>query len=111
MCRIIVQWKRKLGKLFLIAISALVGQWCTPMKTAAIYDSPYVTFSPDGRAWTSCAGDKSNRHYGRGTTVATGVTSSLGDLGTGQHYYSYVRTGSVPVSKWVVTCNTTGHSA
>ena len=102
MYKIIVQGKRILRKLLLIAAGIIVCLWGRPMTTAAIYDSPYVTFSPDRQAWTSCAHDKSNRHYGRGTAISTGVTSSLGNLETGQHYYSYVRTGRVPVSKWVV---------
>ena len=97
-----MQWKRKLGKVVLIVFSAFVCQWCLPMTAAAIYDSPYVTFSPDGQAWTSCAGDRSNRHYSRGTTVFTGVSSSVGNLEAGSHYYSYTRKGRVPVSKWVV---------
>lgn len=94
--------KRSFRKKLLIAAGILVCLWCKPMTAAAIYDSPYVTFSPDRLAWTSCAGDKSNLHYGRGTTVSTGVTSTLGKLKTGQHYYSYTRSGRVPVSKWVV---------
>lgn len=97
-----MQWKRKLGKVVLIVFSAFVCQWCLPMTAAAIYDSPYVTFSPDGQAWTSCAGDRSNRHYSRGTTVFTGVSSSVGNLEAGSHYYRYTRKGRVPVSKWVV---------
>lgn len=94
--------KRLIRKMLLIVIGVLACLWWRPITAAAIYDSPYVTFSPDRVAWTSCAGDKSNRHYGSGTTVSTGVASTLENLGTGQHYYNYVRTGRVPVSKWVV---------
>ena len=86
----------------MIAAGILICHWCVPMTASAIYDSPYVTFSPDRQAWTSCAGDKNSRHYARGTTVFTDAVSSVGNLGTGQHYYSYTRSGRVPISKWVV---------
>ena len=71
-----------------------------------IYNSPYVTFSPDGKAWTTNAGDTNCVWYNQGTTVTTGITSSIQKLETGQHYYDYYRQGEVPVGKWEVVFRT-----
>ncbi len=67
-----------------------------------IYNSPYVTFSPDGEAWTTNAGDKNIQWYRYGETVSTGIESSLRALETGEHYYAKPRTGIVPVGCWRV---------
>lgn len=67
-----------------------------------IYNSPYVSFSPDGKAWTTNAGDANFRWYDNGFTVETGIPSSLREPGTGEHFYTYARQGTVPVGKWVV---------
>ena len=68
-----------------------------------IYNSPYVTFSSDNKAWTTNAGDKNYCFYPLGMTMSTGIASTLPVLETGQHYYRAARTGSVPVGKWVVS--------
>lgn len=65
-----------------------------------IYNSPYVTFSPDGKAWTTNAGDTNCVWYNDGTMIPTGISSSLQELETGQHYYRYSRQGEIPVGKW-----------
>lgn len=85
--------------------------WAEPLRVDAsvhqtIYNSPYVTFSPDRKAWTTNAGDTNCVWYSEGTTVTTGIASSLQALQTGQHYYSYSRVGEVPVGKWVVKYQT-----
>ena len=67
-----------------------------------IYNSPYVTFSPDGKAWTTNAGDKNIQWYPYGETVSTGIESKLRALETGEHYYYKPRTGIVPVGYWRV---------
>ena len=67
-----------------------------------IYTSPYVSFSPDGKAWTTNAGDANFRWYDYGLTVETGIRSTLREPGTGEHFYTYARQGTVPVRKWVV---------
>ena len=67
-----------------------------------IYNSKYVTFSPDGLAWTTDAGNAKYTWYPQGTTVNTGITSSLPSLNKGEHYYRWERTGSVPVGRWTV---------
>lgn len=67
-----------------------------------IYNSPYVTFSPDKKAWTTNAGDTNCAWYSQGTTVYTGIPSSLRNLKTGEHYYINKLERMVPVGKWVV---------
>lgn len=67
-----------------------------------IYNSPYVSFAPDGKAWTTNAGDRSYVWYNRETTVTTGIPSAVRTLQTGEHYYLYERTGEIPVGKWQV---------
>lgn len=75
-------------------------------QAQTIYNSPYVTFSPDGKAWTTNAGDTDYEWYEEGTTVSTGITSSLRELNTGEHYYKYSRTGTIPVGYWEVVYRT-----
>lgn len=67
-----------------------------------IYNSPYVSFSPDKKAWTTNAGDANYSWYSNGFTVETGISSSLREPGTGEHLYNYARQGTVPVGNWVV---------
>lgn len=71
-------------------------------EVQTIYNSPYVTFSPDGKAWTTNAGEKNYTQYTGGTVMSTGIQSTLRGLETGEHYYHYARTGTVPVGSWVV---------
>lgn len=70
-----------------------------PQQT--IYNSPYVTFSSDGQAWTTNGGDKNVQWYGKGETVYTNVTSSLPALNTGEHYYDRAA-GTISVGRWEV---------
>lgn len=86
----------------------------TPALTAeaadkTIYNSPYVSFSPDGMAWTTNAGDKGA--MGDGTDmwdykyedpVEFDIKSQLSSLRAGQHYYPAKRTGEIPVGYWKV---------
>lgn len=67
-----------------------------------IYNSPFVTFSPDRKAWTANAGDRNYVWYDIGTSFSTGIPSSLPKLQTGEHYYRTARVGEVPVGKWQV---------
>ena len=67
-----------------------------------IYNSENVTFSPDGHAWTTDAGNVKYTWYPQGTTVNTGIGSSLPGLNKGEHYYRWERMGSVPVRRWIV---------
>lgn len=67
-----------------------------------IYDSSYVTFSPDGKAFTTNAEDTDIQWYEVGTTVSTGLNSSIRDLEIGEHYYKEPRTDIIPVKEWTV---------
>lgn len=95
-----------------VGIMAGLLMFSTNVYAGTIYDSPYVTFAPDGRAWTTDAGDQAAESYtGR---VVTGAGSSLPELQTGEHYYRYKRSGTVTVSRWEVelshvTCCHTDH--
>lgn len=71
-------------------------------EAGTIYDSPYVSISPDGKAWTTCPGDTHNYHYTPGYTVTTGLSSDLRPLQTGEHYYTFDRSGSIPIGRWTV---------
>lgn len=96
----------KAGRSLLLLIGAVVGVvfglFAVPAAAQArtIYDSPYVTFAPDGKAWTTNAGDQNiTSETGE---VTTGIASSVTVLHTGEHYYRYSRSGTVPVGKWQV---------
>ena len=69
-----------------------------------IHNSPYVTFSPDRQAFTTCAGDQNYKWYTEddSTTVYTGIKSSLRDVETGEHYYDRYRRGEIAVGMWKV---------
>ena len=67
-----------------------------------IYNSPYVSFSPDGKAWTTNAGDKNYTWYQNKETVSTGISSTIRELETGEHYYKVSRTGTIPIGYWEV---------
>ncbi len=95
---------RKLTGFFVLCIAAVLflslpAEAATPQT---LYNSPYVDFTDDGIAWTTCPGDTHNPEYEEGRTVTTGITSTLRALQVGEHYYDYNRTGSIPVGKWVV---------
>ena len=77
-------------------------------RAASVRESPYVSFSPDGRAFTTNAGDTACQWYETGTIIKTGITSSVRVLKTGEHYYQAKRQGNVPVGFWKVEYKT-GH--
>lgn len=83
--------------------AALLFPGISPEAAQTLYNSPYVSFSPDGQAWTTNAGDREIRWYGKGQRVYTGIASSLRALETGEHYYTWSRTGTVPVGYWEVS--------
>lgn len=98
----------KIGSLKRMVPVLLVLFWTVLLKAVAvehhtIYNSPYVTFSPDRKAWTANAGDTNCVWYPQGTTVYTGIPSSLRELKPGEHYYVNSKERMVPVGKWVVT--------
>lgn len=91
--------------LFIVLLIFLLGGTGQPVKAETIYDSPYVTFSPDGTAWTTNAEDQNVVWYASDGSddVITGIASSLAELAEGEHFYSYSREGSIPVAKWIVS--------
>ena len=90
----------KMGLLALGIAMLLPGQKVDAAAKKTIYNSPYVTFSPDGKAWTTCAGDRDYTWYDADTRVSTGITSSLRALNTGEHYYKVSRYGEIPIGYW-----------
>ena len=99
----------KMGLLALGLAMLFPGQ-AEAAERKTIYNSPYVSFSPDGKAFTTCAGDQNYKWYTEddSTTVYTGIKSSLRSLQTGEHYYQIGRYDSVPVGYWKVV-HRTGH--
>ena len=76
-----------------------------PMKTNAqktIYNSPYVSFSPDGKAWTTNSGDRNTVWYEYGRTVYTGIQSTARTPGQGEHTYINTDNAMVPIGYWKV---------
>lgn len=67
-----------------------------------VYNSEYVSFSPDGQAWTVNLGDKNICWYPKGETVNTGIASNLRKPETGEHYYYRQVEGQAAVGRWVV---------
>ena len=91
----------KMGLLALGLMMLFPGQ-AEAADKKTIYNSPYVSISPDGEAFTTCAGDQNYTWYDNGTTVNTGIKSSLRSLRTGEHYFKVARWGEVPVGSWRV---------
>ena len=75
--------KKKRRRLYIAAMLTLGIALLFPVRLVqayekkTIYNSPYVSFSPDGKAWTTCAGEKGYRWYEENTVVSTGIKSSL----------------------------------
>ncbi len=70
-------------------------------EPGTVYNSPHVTFSPDGLAWTTDQG-KTGTWYEHGERVYTGIPSGLSPLREGEHYYLADREGTVPIGYWQV---------
>ncbi|MDE7252101.1 MAG: InlB B-repeat-containing protein [Acetatifactor sp.] len=93
-------------RLFGTYVVIMIGLWIGGLSVQAgtIYNSPYVTFSPDGQAWTTNAGDQNVKWYaadGSDDVLVKGART-LRELNTGEHYYTKDRTGAIPVAKWYV---------
>lgn len=100
-------WNRIVRGLLLGMFVLLLSGQLFPLSARAwekqtIYNSPYVSFAPDGLAWTTHAGEQSCVQYQDGLTVSTGISSSLRALEEGEHYYETARTGEIPVGVWRV---------
>nr|WP_318685785.1 InlB B-repeat-containing protein [uncultured Acetatifactor sp.] len=72
------------------------------VQKQTIYNSSYVTFSPDKKAWTTNAGDRDYTWYDSGTKAVTGIQSSIRKPEAGEHYYKEERRGEVPIGFWQV---------
>lgn len=93
---------RLFGAYFFILMGVCFGEMS--VQAGTVYNSPYVTFSPDRQAWTTDAGNQNVKWYAEGGAddVITGVDKTLRELSAGEHYYSRRRTGSIPVERWIV---------
>ncbi len=96
--------KRWIWALFKSGLLVLAGSlaFCARLSAGNIYDSPYITFSPDHKAFTTNAGVQEVEQYSLGTVQETGAKSSLRALQAGEHYYRYTRVKDVPVGFWRV---------
>ncbi|MCD8325507.1 MAG: InlB B-repeat-containing protein [Lachnospiraceae bacterium] len=63
---------------------------------------PGVSLSPDGEAFTTCAGVRSYERLSAGYTVYTGEAAGR-EPGRGEHYYLSGNVDSIRILKWVVT--------
>ena len=87
----------------IVPILFWIGIWTMNISVEASYGKiPNVSFSPDGNAFTTNAGERNTQWYEAGYTVHTGVRSTLREPKEGEHVYSYIRSGKVPVGKCVV---------
>ncbi len=94
---------RLLTAMLLAAVWIKCGISC---RAETINDSPYVSLSPDGEAWTTDSGETDYTWYQEGTTVYSGISSSLPQPVEGEHYYRVLRSGRLAVGKWVVVHRT-----
>ena len=69
---------------------------------AAGMEGARITMSPDGKAFTTNAGETNTKWYQAEYEVNTGVKSDLPLPREGEHYYSVERDDIVPVEKWKV---------
>ncbi len=96
--------RRKLWKLliFMILAAGSCGIFSLCATAGSVYESPYVTFSPDGKAFTTNSGDADYSWYEDGTTISTGISSSVRALKEGEHYFRVRKEGEIPIGKWTV---------
>ena len=94
---------RATKKLLMFLILCIIGGFCFRSEVqASLWENPYITFSPDGLAFTTNAGDRSREWHPWGYTVHTGQQSNLRTPEKGEHLYPIIVTGNVRVGKWVV---------
>ncbi len=82
-----------------------LGLWvCTMGKAeaATLLENPNISWSPDGQAFTTDAGEIFYTAYDYGTEVYPGGESSLQKLQEGQHYYVDEKQGTIPIASWEV---------
>lgn len=93
----------KMSKIWMLcgSILALLFLWKENVS-AGLCDNPYVSFSPDGEAYTIEAGVSDTRWYEMRYTVHTGMESSIPQLNIGEHYYECAVDGEIPIGEWQV---------
>lgn len=91
-----------------LGMALLCPERAEAAERKTIYNSPYVQFSPDQKAFTTCAGDQDYEWYAvnENNTVYSGIESTLREPGAGEHYYSARRYGEIPVGAWRVVHRT-----
>lgn len=72
------------------------------LEVQATTYSTGISYSEDGQAYTTDAGIKDTEFYRRGEKVYITEQAGLPALNKGQHYFSYERTGEIPVYFWEV---------
>ena len=99
-----MRYGRWLTGVLVLAMALLIPARVEAAAKRTIYNSPYVSFSPDGQAFTTCAGDQNYVWYARddSTTVYTRIPSSLRTPAAGEHIYTEERYGEIPVGCWKV---------
>ena len=55
----------------------LPGGHVQASEKRTIYNSSYVSFSPDGKAWTTCAGDRNYKWYDENETTTVYTVSAV----------------------------------
>lgn len=109
--------KRWFSSLLCMAVVCMLGLLSgTNVRAGTLYESSYVDFSPNGYAWTVKESLPYSYYleyfykenvtpeywYPKGERIETGITTTLRELGIGEHYYAYKRKGEVPVKYWEV---------
>ncbi len=99
-----MRYGRWLVGLLVLGIALLLPMQTEAAEKKTIYNSPYVSFSPDGQAFTTCVGDRNYVWYAENesTTVYTQIPSSLRAPAAGEHTYTEERYGEIPVGYWKV---------
>ena len=75
-------------------------------QAGTVYNSPYVTFSPDGKAFTTNHQDANWEWYDKEDDFTTGIPSSFRVPKTGEHEYIKKRKGNISIGKWEVAHRT-----
>lgn len=91
------------GSIWFAVVLSLLLMWNMEQNVeAALADNPYITWSPDGNAFTTNADETDTEWYEFGYTIHTGEVSSLRAPREGEHLYDVIRKERVCVGKWVV---------
>jgi len=72
------------------------------VEASSLQGNLNITLSPDGKAFTTNAGDTNYTWYPNKHTIYTGVNTSLRTLEEGEHTYQTSRNGIIPIERWEV---------